>query len=78
MDGFVLSVLEGRELVYFVGYFDGNRDDVSGTFLGLVVGGIMNTSEINDMPLNESSPVSCIAEMYLLLRCYPSLWICGF
>ena len=67
MDGFVTSVLEGIELGYFVGYFDGNRDDVSGTFLGLVVGDIMNTSEIDDMPLNESSHISCKAEMYLLL-----------
>ena len=67
MDGFVLSVLEGIELGYFVGYFDGNRDDVSGPFLGLVVGGIMNTSEIDDMTLNETSPISCKTEMYLLL-----------
>ena len=67
MDGFVLSVLEGIELGYFVGYFDGNRDDVSGPFLGLVVGGIMNTSEIYDMPLIQSSPVYCKAELYSLL-----------
>ena len=67
MDGFVLSVLEGRQLVYFVGYFDGNGDDVCGPCLGRVVGGIMNTSEIDDMPLNESSPFLCKAEMYLLL-----------
>ena len=67
MDGFVLSVLEGRELVYFACYFDGNGDDVGGPCLGLVVGGIMNTSEIDDMPLNETSPISCKTEMYLLL-----------
>ena len=67
MDGFVLSVLEGRELVYFVGYFDGNGDDVGGPCLSLVVGGIMNNSEIDDMQLNEYSHVSCKAEMYSLL-----------
>ena len=63
MDGFVLSVLEGRELGSFVGSFDGTGDDVGGPCVGLGVGGIMTASEIDAMQSNESSPVSCKAEM---------------
>ena len=63
MDGFVLSVLEGRELGSFVGSFDGTGDDVGGPCVGLGVGGIMTASEIDAMQQNDSSPVSCKAEM---------------
>ena len=42
---------------YFVGYFDGNVDDVGGTCVCLGVGGIVTTSEIDAMQFNESSPV---------------------
>ena len=63
MDGFVLSGLEGRELGYFVGSSYGTGDEVGGPCVGLGVGGIINTSDIYDMHLNESSPISCRAEM---------------
>ena len=49
---FVLIVLEGRELGYFVGSFGGTGDDMGGTCVGLGVGGIMNASDIDDMQLN--------------------------
>ena len=35
MDGFLLSVLEGRDLVYFVGSFDRTVDDVVGPCVGI-------------------------------------------
>ena len=63
MDGFVLSVLEVRELEYFVGYFDGAGDEVGGPCVGLGVGGIMNYSEIDAMKLDDSSSVYCKAEI---------------
>ena len=63
MDGFLLSVLEGRELGSFVGSFDGTGDDVGGPCVGLGVGGIMTASDIDAMQQNDSSPVSCKAEM---------------
>ena len=63
MDGFLLSVLEGRELGYFFGYFDGTEDVVGGPCEGLRVGGIMTDSEIDAMQLNGYSPVSCREEM---------------
>ena len=54
MDGFLLSVLGGKYLGSFVGYFDGTGDDVGGSCVGLLVGGIMNASDIYAMQLNES------------------------
>ena len=59
MDGFVLSVLEGRDLGYFVGSSDDTRDDMGGPFVGIVVGGIITCYEIYAMKFNDSSPVSC-------------------
>ena len=59
VDGFLLNVLERRELGYFVGCFYGAGDDVGGPCVGLGVSVIMTDSEIYSMQLNESSPVSC-------------------
>ena len=61
MDDFVLSVLEGREMGSFVGSFDGTGGDMCGPCVGIVVGGIMTASDIDDIQLNESLPVSCKA-----------------
>ena len=49
MGGFVISVLEGIALVYFVEFVDGDGDDVVGPFvdLGLVRG--MYASDIDCM-----------------------------
>ena len=63
MDGFVLSGLEGRELGYFVGSSYGTGDEVGGPCVGLGVGGIITASDISDMHSNESSHVSCRAEI---------------
>ena len=63
MDGFVLSVLEGRELGYVFGCFDETVDDVGGPFIGIGVVGIMTDFDIYDMQLNETSPVSCKSEI---------------
>ena len=63
MDSFVLSVLEGRYLVSFVGYFDGTVYYIGGPCVCIVVGGVVTASEIDAMKLNDSSPVSCKAEM---------------
>ena len=49
MDDFLIVMLEGRELGFFVGSFDGTGDDVGGPFVGLVVGGGMASSEIDSM-----------------------------
>ena len=59
MDGFVISVLEGRYLGCFVGGFHGSVDDAGGPFVGIVVGGIITCYEIYAMKFNDSSPVSC-------------------
>ena len=53
MNGFLISVLELRELGSFVGYFYVTRYDVGGTCGGLLAGGIMTASEIYDMKLND-------------------------
>ena len=37
MDSFLLSVLEGRYMESFVGYFHGNEDEAGGTCVGLAV-----------------------------------------
>ena len=50
MDVFLISVLEGRYLGSFVGYFDGTGYDVGGTCVGLLIGG---TYEIYHIQLNE-------------------------
>ena len=63
MDGFALSGVEGRELGSFVGSFDGTGDEVSGSCVGLGVGGIITDSKIYAMKLNDSSPVSCKSEI---------------
>ena len=54
MDGFVLSVFEGR----YLGSFDRTGDDVSGPYGGLGVKGNMTAYEIYAMKLNDSSHVS--------------------
>ena len=54
MDSFVISVLEGRVLGYFVGSFDRTVDDVGGNFVGIGAGGIITDSEIDAMQLNDS------------------------
>ena len=57
---FLLSVLEGIYIGSLVGSFygtDGTRDDVDGPFVGLVVGGVLNSSEIYAMQFNDSSNV---------------------
>ena len=59
MDVFLLNVLEGRELGYFVGSFYGTGDDIGDTCLCLLVGGIITDSEIYAIHLNYSSYVSC-------------------
>ena len=46
-------MLEGTEMVYFVGYFDGTDDYVGGTCVGLLVRGIMTASYIYAIQLNE-------------------------
>ena len=58
-DGFVLIVLEGRKLRYCVGCFDRTGDDMGGLCVRLGLGDIITVSEIYDMRLNDSSPVSC-------------------
>ena len=63
MDGFVLSGLEGRDLGSFVGSFDGTGDEVGGPCVGLVLGGIINDSDISYMHSNDSSHVSRREEM---------------
>ena len=35
MNGFGISMLEGRYMVYFVGSFDGTKDNVGGTCVGI-------------------------------------------
>ena len=57
------SGLEGSVLGSFVVWFDGTGDEVSGPCLSLGVGGIITTSDISDMHLNDSSPVSCRSEI---------------
>ena len=44
MDSFVLSVLEERALGSFVGPFYGNGDEMGGPCVGIILGGVMNTS----------------------------------
>ena len=63
MGGFVLSVLEGRELGSFVGSFYGTGDDMGGHFIGLGVGGIVTALEIDAMQFKYSSPVYCKPQM---------------
>ena len=46
-------MLEGRELGYFVGSFDGTGDDVDGLCVGLGVGGIITASRIYYMKLDD-------------------------
>ena len=62
-DSFVLSLLEGIKMGYYVGCFDGNGDDMGGTFLGIVVGGIVTSSEIYAIQFNDSSHFFCKSEM---------------
>ena len=50
MGGFVLSVMEGREMISYVGPFYVTGDDVGGTCVGLLIGG---TYEIYSIQLNE-------------------------
>ena len=61
--GFLLSVLAGRDLGYFVGSFEGTVNDVGVTCVGLLVGRIMTDSEIDSMKFNHSLSVSCKSEM---------------
>ena len=49
MNGFVLSLLEARELGYFVVSFDGTVDDVGDPYVGIEVGGIIAASDIDAM-----------------------------
>ena len=60
---FVIGVLEGRELGYFVGSFDGTGYGVDVPCVGLGLVGIVTASEIYAMQLNDSSPVSYGLEM---------------
>ena len=71
MDGFILNVLEGRYLESFIGFFDGTGGDVGGPCVSILLGGIMTDYEIDAMQLNDSSHVSCKAEIYLLLGSLP-------
>ena len=62
MHGWFFTQCVGRKRAgIFFGYFDGTEDVVGGTCEGLRVGGIMTDSEIDDMQLNDYSPVSCKA-----------------
>ena len=61
--GFLLGTLERRDLGYFVGSFEGTVNVVVSTCVGLLVGRIMNSSEIDAIKLNDSSSVSCKEEM---------------
>ena len=59
---FLLSVLEGIDIGSFVGSFygtDGTGDDVDGPCVGLVVGGVLNSSEIYAIQFNDSSHFPC-------------------
>ena len=47
MDGFLLRVLEGRELGYYVVSFHSTLDDVGGPCVSLLVRGIITGSEID-------------------------------
>ena len=47
MDGFVLSVLEGRDLGSFVGYFDGTGYGMGGTCIGIGVWFSINDSKVD-------------------------------
>ena len=66
MYGFVLSVLEGRGLGYFVRSRDVTKDDVGGPCVGIRIEGINNASEIDDMQLNYSAPI-CIRFCYNII-----------
>ena len=49
---FVLDVVEGTQLLSFIGYFDGTRDDMGGPCLSQRRRGIMTTYEIYLMEFN--------------------------
>ena len=59
---FKLSVLEGRNIGYFVS-FNGTGDDMGGPCVGFLVRIITIASEIHAMQLNDSSYSSFKAEM---------------
>ena len=62
MGVFFLVILEGIDIGSFVGSFDGTDgtgDDVDGPFVGLGVGGGLNSSDIYAMQFNYSSHVPC-------------------
>ena len=49
MDYSLISVLEIIDLGSFIGYFDGNVNNMGGTSVFILVGGIMNDSDIGAM-----------------------------
>ena len=55
--GFLLDVFEGKYHVSFMGYFDGTRDDVDGTCVGLTIRDIISASIISTNNLRDYSPV---------------------
>ena len=62
-DYFLLIVNEWIELISFIGYFDGTRNDVDGTFVCMKLGSTLIASDISVNNLNKSSPVSCWSEI---------------
>ena len=61
MVGFLLGLLEGREMGSLVVSFYGTGDDVGGNCVGLLVGGNMTAFDLDYMLLNGSSSLSCKA-----------------
>ena len=64
---FVLGMDEITYLVYFIGYFYGTRDDVSGPHVGLISVEIITASEISIMNLKDPSTISRRTELYSFL-----------
>ena len=52
-----IMIQKNRSGIFFWIFCDGNGDDLGGPCLDLVIGGIMNASDIDDMQLNYPSPV---------------------
>ena len=61
--GFVLDVLKGTYLAYFIGYFDGIRYDVDGPCVSPKIRDITTTYDKSIMNLKDYSTVKCRTEM---------------
>ena len=61
--GYVLDLFQGIDLIYFIGSFDGIRDDVDGPCVGPKIRYIMTTYDKSLMNLKDYSTVKCRIEM---------------